>query len=50
MCNEIKDEENHVWTCPECGNQVIWQYLDLVMVGEPVCIVCDTDMEWDGMA
>jgi endogenous inhibitor of DNA gyrase (YacG/DUF329 family) len=33
------------WVCPECHKEVLWSYMDLVNVGNPICSDCDVEME-----
>jgi hypothetical protein len=40
--------ENIVWKCPECRRETAWTYYRLAQSGNPVCLFCDCDMEWEG--
>lgn len=42
----LKEMENAfaIWTCPSCGNNTPWSYIELATRGNPVC-PCGEDME-----
>lgn len=42
---EENQKEGTLWRCPECGFEDRWSNKDLVTRGQPVCPICDIDME-----
>jgi hypothetical protein len=40
----MKNNSIKYW-CETCNNIVHWTAEDFATKGEPVCIICDTDME-----